>query len=66
MAEIIEPLVAIALRLNLKNNKKTIGEIARYLAYRGYGEDDANGVANAWFNGKCKLDVSGNVVEILE
>ena len=66
LAEIIEPLVAIALRLNLEDYKESVSEIARYLAYKGDGEYYANYLANAWFDGRCILDVSGNVVGILE
>ena len=66
LAEIIEPLVAIALRLNLEDYKESISEIARYLAYKGDGKYYANYLADAWFEGRCILDVSGNVVEILE
>ena len=67
LAEIIEPLVAIALRLNLKNNKKTISEIARYLAYKNNDEEyNVNYMADAWFNGWCYWDDNEEAVLVNE
>ena len=67
LAEIIEPLVAIALRLNLKNNKKTISEIARYLAYKNKDEEcNVNYMADAWFNGWCYWDDDEEAVLVNE
>ena len=67
LAEIIEPLVAIALRLNLKDNKKSISKIARYLAYKNNDiQNNVNYMVDAWFKGWCYWDDEEEAVLINE
>ena len=61
LAEIIEPLVAIALQLNLKDDKESVSEIARYLAYKDNGARNANCLADALFHGRYHLGNDGKV-----
>ena len=61
LAEIIEPLVAIALQLNLKDDKEFVSEIARYLAYKDNGEYYANDLVDALFHGRYRLDNDGEI-----